>query len=110
MAVWSEKFVILRDSFQETPADRVLSSQMDVGPAKKRRRSILAVKNVSFSTKVEIEDYEEFENFFLDNDVAVFDFKHPRTGKITKARFLSVPTATLNETCYTIPVQLEILP
>lgn len=110
MAVWSDKFVILRDSFQETPGDRVIRSQMDVGPAKKRRRSILAPKSVNFTVKVEIEDYDEFENFYLDNDIGVFDFKHPRTGQMTRARFVSVPTASLNEVFYTIPVQLEILP
>ena len=110
MVMWSDNFVVLRDSFKETPADRVISSQMDVGPAKKRRRTILAVKSVSFVIKVSIKDFDEFEKFYLDNDVSVFDFKHPRTGKIVKARFVSVPTATLNETFYTIPLELEILP
>ena len=39
MSVWPEKFRVLRDNFQENFGDRTISSNMDVGPAKKRRRS-----------------------------------------------------------------------
>lgn len=110
MAIWPAKFKILLDSFSETPADRVIRSQMDVGPAKKRRRTILGVKNISFIVQVDVADYGEFEQFYLNNDVACFDFRHPRTNTTVQARFVSVPTGTLNETVYRIPVQLEILP
>lgn len=110
MTLWPDKFVILRESFSETPADRVIRSQMDVGPAKKRRRTVLGMKNISFTVQVSITDYEDFEQFYLDNDVGVFDFKHPRTGNTVQARFVSVPTGELNETVYRIPVRLEIMP
>lgn len=110
MSIWPEKFEILRDSFQETPVDRVIRSQMDVGPAKKRRRTILGCKNVKFMVQIPIDVYDEFEQFYLDNDVGVFDFKHPRNGIVYQARFVSVPTGTCNETFYNIPVQLEFLP
>lgn len=110
MSVWPEKFEILRDSFQETPVDRVIRSQMDVGPAKKRRRTILGCKNVKFMVQIPIALYDEFEEFYLDNDVGVFDFVHPRNKKTYSARFVSVPTGTCNETVYNIPVELEFLP
>lgn len=110
MAIWPAKFKVLREGFSETPVDRVIRSQMEVGPAKKRRRTILGVKNISFIVQVDIADYGEFEQFYLDNDVACFDFQHPRTNQTVQARFVSVPTGELNETVYRIPVQLEILP
>lgn len=110
MVAWPSKFKILREGFSETPADRVISSQMDVGPAKKRRRTILGVKNISFMVQTTIADYADFEQFYLDNDVGSFDFTHPRTNQTVKARFVSVPTGELEETVYRIPVQLEILP
>lgn len=110
MVAWPSKFKILREGFSETPTDRVISSQMDVGPAKKRRRTILGVKNISFMVQTTIADYADFEQFYLDNDVGSFDFTHPRTNQTVKARFVSVPTGELQETVYRIGVQLEILP
>lgn len=110
MQTWPEKFVVLRDNFQETPVDRVIRSNMDVGPAKKRRRTVLGVKNITFTAVIELDDYDEFEEFYLANDVGIFYFKHPRTGELVKARFVSVPTGTLDEVKYTVSIQLEIMP
>ena len=110
MSMWPEKFVILRDGFSEGLPDRVIKSQMDVGPAKKRRRTILASYNIAFTCRIESFDVDEFKTFYLDNDVLPFDFKHPRTNKIVKARFNNVPEIKLNELSYTANVELEILP
>ncbi|MBP5698217.1 MAG: hypothetical protein J6W96_01650 [Alphaproteobacteria bacterium] len=110
MATWPSKFKILRDSFTEGLPDRVISSNMDVGPAKKRRRTILASYNVNMTALVKMSDVDDFRQFYLTNDAAVFDFMHPRTNQIVQARFASVPSLTLNETYYTASVELEIMP
>ena len=110
MATWPSKFKILRDNFTESLPDRVISSNMDVGPAKKRRRTILASYRVNLVTYIAMSDVDEFRQFYLDNDVAVFDFIHPRTHQVLQARFASVPSPQLNETFYTASVELEILP
>lgn len=110
MATWPSKFKILRDSFTENLPDRVISSNMDVGPAKKRRRTILASYRVNLTTVIAMSDVDEFRQFYLDNDVAVFNFVHPRTNQTVQARFASVPAPVLNETYYTASVELEILP
>ena len=110
MSTWPSKFKILRDSFTEGLPDRVISSNMDVGPAKKRRRTILASYTVNMTVLIAMNDVDEFRQFYLDNDVGVFDFVHPRTNQTVQARFASVPSPTLNETQYTASVELEILP
>ncbi len=110
MSTWPSKFKILRDSFTENLPDRVISSNMDVGPAKKRRRTILVSYRVNLTTVIAMSDVDEFKQFYLDNDVGVFDFVHPRTNQTVKARFASVPAPVLNETYYTASVELEILP
>ena len=110
MSMWAEKFIILRDGFSEGLPDRVIKSQMDVGPAKKRRRTILASYVIKFNCRIELNDVDEFRRFYLDNDFYFFDFKHPRTNKIVKARFNNVPSLAVNETSYNASVELEILP
>ena len=110
MATWPSKFKILRDNFTENLPDRVISSNMDVGPAKKRRRTILTSYKINFVTHIEMSDVDEFKQFYLSNDVGVFDFVHPRTNQTVQARFASVPSPVLNETYYTASVELEILP
>lgn len=110
MSTWPEKFKILRDSFTEGLPDRVIKSNMDVGPAKKRRRTVLASYPINFTCRIEMSDVDEFRQFYLDNDVAIIDFEHPRTGNTLKARFNSVPTLSLNETVYESSVELEIMP
>lgn len=110
MASWPTKFKINRDNFTEKLPNRVIRSNMDVGPAKTRRRTVLGVKELSGGIHCLPEDYPEFEQFYLDNDAVWFDFPHPRTGEIVRARFKDVPSATLNETIYEITFNLEILP
>lgn len=110
MSVWPSKFVILKDSFTEGLPDRVIKSQMDIGPAKKRRRTVLASYTINFTCVVKINDMDEFREFYLDNDVGIIDFTHPRTGNVLKARFNSVPSPQVEETAYKVNVELEILP
>lgn len=110
MSTWPDKFVVLKDGFRDMPGDRTITSNMDIGPAKKRRRTILSVSNVSFMMYLDNESYQEFKKFYYDNDVFVFDFKRPDTNKIVQARFASVPDASMNETLWSVNVELEILP
>jgi hypothetical protein len=110
MATFPSKFKILRDSFTETLGDRSISSQMDVGPAKKRRRTILAIEKINLTVKIDLSDVEDFKMFYYTNDVAVFDIVNPRTKTTVQARFASVPSLVLNETYYTSSFELEIMP
>ena len=110
MALWPSKFKISRDNFTEKLPNRVIRSNMDVGPAKTRRRTVLGVKELSGGFHCNPNDYVDFETFYLANDSLWFDFPHPRTGQIVKARFTDVPEANMNETIYEVTFSLEILP
>lgn len=110
MATFPEKFKVLRDNYTEGFADRTITSQMDVGPAKKRRRTLLTIEKINLTVKIEMGDVDEFKRFYYNNDIAVFDFKNPRTGVMMSARFASIPSVVLNETYYTSSFELEILP
>lgn len=110
MATWPNKFKILRDNFKISPVSRVITSDMDVGPAKKRRRTVLKMTNVSFSMYLKQETFEEFMDFYYDNDSVTFDFPRPDTGETVIARFTAAPSATFVETFWQVSVQLEYLP
>lgn len=110
MVEWPAKFKVLRDSFKEELGDRTISSSMDIGPAKKRRRTILVSTYLTFSVVVTNEDYKEFKNFYYENDVGIIDFVRPDTGDVVQCRFNSAPTSVFNETLWNINVTLEILP
>lgn len=110
MATFPSKFKILRDNYTESLGDRTISSQMDVGPAKKRRRTILPIEKINLIVKINLSDVEEFKTFYYANDVGVFNFVHPRTSATLKVRFASVPALVLNETYYTSSFELEIMP
>lgn len=110
MVFWPEKFKVLRDNFKEELTDRTISSNMDVGPAKKRRRTMLVSTYLTFSVLVKNVDYPEFKKFYFDNDVSIIDFKRPDSGELVKCRFASAPTPSFNETIWTIGVSLEVLP
>ena len=110
MSVWPSKFKVLRDDFNEGLPDRVIKSQMDIGPAKKRRRTVLASYTINFTCVVKFEDIDDFREFYLDNDIAIIDFTHPRNGNLLKTRFNSVPSLRVEETAYKVSVELEVLP
>ena len=110
MATWPSKFKVSRDNFTEKLPNRVIRSNMDVGPAKTRRRTVLGVKELTGGFHCSPDDDEDFEEFYLANDALWFDFPHPRTGQTVKARFTDVPQANMNETIYEVIFSLEILP
>lgn len=110
MSTWPSKFKILRDNFQESPVSNTIRSEMDVGPAKLRKRSVLYINNLTFSMYLKQDDYEEFKTFYRTNESVVFDFLRPDTKQTVPARFVSAPTASFLETLWQVNVQLEILP
>lgn len=110
MAVWPSELVITRDGFSETPPNRVIRSDMDVGPDKVRRRSTAAVRELKLKLFLTDSLMDIFDDFYLDNDSTVFEFTHPRTSATVNARFNETPTYSLRETYWDVNVSLEILP
>lgn len=108
--VWSNKWRIMVDNWSETMEDNVIKSNMDIGPAKKRRRSVLVSRIVKFTTIMKAEDYDDFEEFYLENNAGVIEFPHPRKKKNVFARFNNVPTANFDQRMMRVNIELEILP
>lgn len=110
MAAWPEGIPIKRESYKETPPDRIIRSKMDVGPDKIRRRSSSAVRPLSLSLTLTDSQLSTFDTFYLANDSIPFTFPNPRTETDVQARFVSPPEYNLKETLWDVSVQLEILP
>jgi hypothetical protein len=110
MATWPSTLPITRDSFKESPPNRVIRSNMDVGPDKVRRRSSNAPRPVSLSLFLTSAQLATFDTFYLENDAYSFTFTHPRTGLVVSARFTSEPDYSVEETMWRVSVEMEILP
>lgn len=110
MTTWPSTLKILKDNFSESPPDRVIRSSMEIGPAKIRRRSSSAIRPVQFKMMLNDTQLTAFETFYEANDALSFDFTHPRTSVVWKARFVEVPSVSVKETLYSVFVKLELLP
>lgn len=110
MVAWPNTIPVSKDDYVEEPPNNTLRSEMGVGPAKVRRRTILNTRNVSFTLCLNSTDLSTFDSFYLSNDATAFDFVNPRTNVTQRARFRSAPSYSLDESRWRVNVELEILP
>lgn len=110
MATWPSTLPISRENFSESPADRVMRSSMDVGPAKIRRRSTAAVRPVRMKLVLNDAQLDTLDTFYEANEAFAFDFVNPRTSVTERARFTDVPTYSLDQTMWNVAINLELLP
>jgi len=111
MAVLPHQDKINRDSYTETPPNRVLRTEMEAGIDKTRRRTTNAPRPVSFKIyPLSDSEVTTFDDFYLANDAIRIDFTNPRTDAQVKARFISPPKYTAIETDWSVDVELEIIP
>lgn len=84
----------LVSGYNETLPNTVLRTQMDIGPAKTRRRSTSGVSKLNYEIRLTLNEGVILEDFFL-NDCAggalSFTNAHPRTGDTETFRFLEPP-------------------
>ena len=86
-----------KDSFEITFANTTLTTEMDIGVPKRRRRYTKGVKLLTCSIWVNQSQYTILENFYettLNGGVDSFEFNHPITGVLTQFKFSSPPKAT----------------
>jgi hypothetical protein len=75
--------------------ETVLRSDMDIGPAKVRRRVTKSIDSFTASINLNVAQYTIFINFFnttLAGGSLPFTFKHPITGVNETFRFKSPPS------------------
>lgn len=108
--------ILLRDGFSETSPDNRLRSEVDVGPARLRRRASRAPSALQGQIAISREDLETLLKPFIADDTAggvlPFYFPSPADGSPLLCRFASeLPSWT-----YAVPgfvkvsLQLEVMP
>lgn len=102
-------------SLVESPANNLIRSAMDKGPAKLRRRTTANVKPISFMLKLTAAQWDTLLEFYeVDtfSGAISFDFPHPRTEEPLSARFSGDPPQAAEQEgiVYIVNVSLEILP
>lgn len=113
MATWPAAFCPLAGSFQESPPNNVIRTNMDRGPDKVRRRTTANVRPLTFKlslTPAQVNELDDFYNNETYGGADEFDYTHPRTGAPYKARFVSPPSYQDRGRRYEASIQLELMP
>lgn len=104
----------LSDGMIETPADVLVRTSMDAGPAKFRPRTSAGVARLALSyimSRAEVETLSDFFNDDLMWGVLSFSFPHPRLEEPVDCRFKQPPSyAPINGDFYKVAMELEVLP
>lgn len=84
----------LADGFTESPVPNVVRSDMDVGPAKMRRRYTAAVRVYNMELLLTTSQVATLEAFYRTTlaEVDPFDWTDHRTGAAASYRFRSPPS------------------
>jgi len=98
-ATWPSQLQTLlnEDSFGFEIGNTSLRTDMDIGPAKVRRRSTKSIDKITGSIDLTISQYSIFYDFFditTNGGVGTFYFDHPITGVQTEFRFVGEPRVT----------------
>ena len=105
---------LLRKSYAESCPDNTLATNMDVGPAKKRRRATSAVVPVSGSIFVTLEQlavFKEFYNTTLLSGSLRFSWIHPMDQTALEFRFAGEPPGWQDKgDGFIVRLNLEIMP
>lgn len=83
----------LLSGFRETPPDNLLRTEMDVGPAKTRRRTTSSPRPVEWPCLMSLAQVNTFEAFYkntIRGGALRFNITHPRTGASVEARITEV--------------------
>jgi hypothetical protein len=102
------------NSFEESPPQTTLRTQMEIGPDKVRKRFSAGIRPVSFKlilTAVQVATLDTFYVTGTSGGALRFDYTHPRTSAAVKARFIDTPRyKSIDPSYYEADVKLEILP
>jgi hypothetical protein len=94
--------------------DTTLRSDMDIGPAKVRRRFTRGIDKLSCSIWLTTSEYSTFRYFYdttLNGGVNRFEFNHPITGTLTEFRFADNPKySSLGGGHFSVSMQWEEMP
>lgn len=102
------------DSFKIAWGETVLRSDMDIGPAKVRRRFTKGVDVMSCAINLTVEQYDTFETFYktlVNGGATRFEINHPISQDVVLVRFTGPPEiAPLGGVMFRAAFELEVLP
>ena len=116
MAAWPTDLqqYLLAEGFSMTPADNVITSDVEAGVPKKRRRFTKTKDDVTGNIHLPYDKYDVLDIFYkvtTASGVLPFDVVHPITKVPVKARFAAPPTyAPLGGLVFLVSLKWEILP
>lgn len=116
MPIWPETLPQspLSDGMIETPADVLVRTNMDTGPAKFRPRTSAGVGKLALSyimSRAEVETLSDFFNDDLLWGALSFSFPHPRLEEPVDCRFRQPPSyAPINGEFFRVSMDLEVMP
>lgn len=100
--------------FNQTFGSTKLTTEMETGPKKVRRRFTNRIDTFSCVIDLDREDYDTFESFYdvtLNGGVEYFEYNHPISGNLEEFRFLGDPVINvLGGTKFRIAMNWEIKP
>lgn len=106
--------LVEQSSFGLDTGESVIRSQMDIGPAKIRRRFTKQIDNLNVSIQVTSTQYTTLVDFYrvdLNGGVNQFVFNHPITGSPVYIRFVAAPKfKSLGGSQFEASMAWEILP
>jgi hypothetical protein len=115
MASWPDELygTILKSGYNETVPNNVIRTEMDVGPAKIRRRGTAAVRPFTFNLFLSPAQLATFDTFYvttIKSGSLSFTFRSPRTQVIGDYQFVAPPSYNPSDQGYIVSCQLELLP
>ena len=91
-----------------------ITTEMDIGPAKKRRRFTKGIDTFAVTFDINLSLYTTLYNFFnttLNGGVKTFLYDHPLTGDEREFRFIGEPTmAPLGGSYVRVSMAWELMP
>ena len=115
MADWPETLpqALLIEGYSEAPANTLVRTSMESGPAKVRRRATAAIRPVKGTlvlTAAELAYLKNFYNTTLLGGALRFNWVDPLTEAAVEMRFTETPTWIAQDGLYKVSLGLEILP
>ena len=115
MASWPSTLygTVLKSGYNETVPENIIRTEMDVGPAKIRRRGTAAVRPFTFNLFLSPTQLSALDTFYvttLKSGSLSFTFKSPRTQVEGDYQFVAPPSYSPSDQGYIVTCQLELLP
>jgi hypothetical protein len=79
----------LIEGYKESPPNLFISSPMDYGPEKTRKRTSAASRPITVQWLMTGDQVDDFDDFYRDYGAVSFDWTEPRTGNTVTAKFKS---------------------